>query len=86
MGAPGPTAEIPDELVLESLIVRSDDGWEIEISPGDESTAPHITWSEPYGPLARIGGGTVNGLLFQVLNDNGTWTQMCINNNRIAVC
>ena len=42
MGAPGPTAEIPDELVLESLIVRSDDGWEIEISPGDESTAPNI--------------------------------------------
>ena len=86
IGAPGPIAEIPDDLVVKSLIVRDEHGWEIEISPGDESTAPLIIWSEPYGPLASISGGTVNGLLFQSLNADGQWTSMCIDNNRIAVC
>ena len=85
-GRPGPAAQIPDNLVVKSLIVRGDDGWAIEISPGDESTVPYISWIDPYGELTRISGGSVIGLSFQTLNDDGTWTNMCINNNRIAVC
>ena len=85
-GKPGPVAQIPDNLIVKSLIVRGENGWEIEISPGDDSLAPYIQWSEPFGALASISGGTTQGILIASLDNDGTWTSMCINNNRIAAC
>ena len=91
-GAPGPagppgTATIPDTLEVKRLIVRDHaNGGYMVLQGGSDGRVADITWFDSRGQVAQIFGGSVVGLKLQNVNDDGTWTEFCIDERTANLC
>ena len=86
-GAPGAAARLPAVLEVEELIVRGTGGRYMSLTGGDEDSVEAITWHYENGrPASIIAGGTVSGMVLSDLNLDGSWTDICIRDGKIALC
>ena len=87
-GAPGSAADIPRILEVEELIVRRhSNGGYLHIRGGADGRVADISWYHPGGEhAAAISGGTINGMILEQRNNNGSYTEVCIDENRFALC
>ena len=94
-GEPGPKgdsgdlAEFPTSIELEKLTLRSPDGnSHIIIRSGRGDNVAHIRWydSETEEILGEIIADTSDGMVLRSRARDGRWTEICIDENRIATC
>ena len=81
--------EIPSVLEVEELILRTpgNDPW-MRLVAGDSDSVAVIEWynSASVLPVAYLFGGSTNGMVFQQVNNDGSWTEVCLDEGAIKLC
>ena len=89
-GPAGADAVIPKVLEVEELALRLDDPRPVELRLlyPQAGVPPAVVWyfSGTDTNTAFVQGGTRSGLVLGSRNADGSWTRLCVNENRFSLC
>jgi hypothetical protein len=90
VGPAGAEAELPKVLEVDELALRLDEPRPVELRLlyPQEGVPPAVVWylSGTDINTAFVQGGTRSGLVLGSRNADGSWTRLCVNENRFRLC